>query len=186
MTPSKPAAKTRETHHDETDDFTGCSLYLVRHAIAGVRGGEWPDDTKRPVTKKGAAKMRQAVRGLDSLGVRIDLVLTSPLVRARQTADILADGLDPALTPIVASALAPGHPPSAVADALGAHKGCRGIALVGHEPDLGELGAWLLGAHEPLVFKKGGVCRIDVPGLPPRRDGQLRWFATPMMLRALG
>jgi len=180
----KSGVKARETD-DEIEDLTGCALYIVRHAIAGVRGDEWPDDDKRPVTRKGAAKMRQAVRGLDALGARIDLVLTSPLVRARQTADILADGLDPSPTLDVTNALAPGHPPAAIAEALGAHKGCRAIALVGHEPDLGVLAAWLLGAREPLPFKKGGVCRIDVPGLPPAQDGQLRWFATPRMLRGL-
>ena len=64
-------------------------LYLVRHAIAAERGDKWPDDTKRPLTHKGAARMRQAVEGLRALGVEIDLVLTSPLVRAEQTADIL-------------------------------------------------------------------------------------------------
>jgi phosphohistidine phosphatase len=180
----KSRVKVQETD-DEIEDLTGCTLYIVRHALAGVRGDEWPDDDKRPVTRKGAAKMRQTIRGVDALGVRIDLVLTSPLVRARQTADILVDGLDPRPKLAVSQVLAPDHPPAAVAAALGAHKGCRAIALVGHEPDLGVLAAWLIGAREPLPFKKGGVCRIDVPGLPPAQDGQLRWFATPRMLRGL-
>jgi phosphohistidine phosphatase SixA len=56
---------------------------------------------------------------------------------------------------------------------------------VGHEPDLGRLAAWLIGSREPLTFKKGGVCRIDVAGTAEPRDGVLVWMATPKMLRAL-
>jgi phosphohistidine phosphatase SixA len=59
------------------------------------------------------------------------------------------------------------------------------VALVGHEPGLGELAAWLIGARNPLTFRKGGVCRIDVPDQTAGRNGQLVWFATPKMLRAL-
>ena len=68
------------------------SLYLVRHAIAFERGQDWPDDTKRPLTHKGAARMREVVDGLLALGVELDLVITSPLVRAKQTADLVIAG----------------------------------------------------------------------------------------------
>jgi phosphohistidine phosphatase SixA len=59
------------------------------------------------------------------------------------------------------------------------------IALVGHEPDLGHLAAWLVGATSPMPFKKGGIARIDVKRLPPAQDGTLVWMATPGMLRGL-
>jgi phosphohistidine phosphatase SixA len=72
-----------------------------------------------------------------------------------------------------------------VAEALAAHSKARAIALVGHEPGMGELAAWLLGARVPVPFKKGGICRIDVSEWPPARQGQLIWMATPRMLRAL-
>jgi phosphohistidine phosphatase SixA len=74
-----------------------------------------------------------------------------------------------------------------VAAALAAHKKARSVALVGHEPDLGQLAAWLIGATAPLTFRKGGVARvdIDVEALPAQRAGQLVWLATPAMLRAL-
>jgi phosphohistidine phosphatase len=162
-----------------------CSLYLVRHAIAAERGRQWPDDTKRPLTHKGAARMRQIVAGLRALGVEFDLVLTSPLVRARQTAELLLAGVKskPALE--VTDALSPGQPPVTMAATLAAHAGRCSIALVGHEPDLGTLGAWLVGAHEPFVMKKGGVCCIEVTALPPAGHGQVVWLATPKMLRAL-
>jgi phosphohistidine phosphatase len=163
-----------------------CSLYLVRHAIAAERGRQWPDDTKRPLTHKGAARMRQIVLGLRELGVEFDLVLTSPLVRARQTAELLIAGVrsKPALE--MTDALAPGEPPVKVAAMLAKHSGRCSIALVGHEPGLGELAAWLVGANEPFAMKKGGVCRIDVTALPPARHGHVTWLATPRMLRALG
>jgi phosphohistidine phosphatase len=159
------------------------TLYLVRHAIAAERGDKYPDDTKRPLTNQGMARMRQVVKGFRTLDPEIELVLTSPLVRARQTADILVAGLPP-VDLAVEDTLAPDHRPEAVVDALGAHASREAVALVGHEPDLGILAAWLIGAREPLGFKKGAIARIDVGG-KPGRDGQLIWLATPAMLRGL-
>lgn len=161
------------------------SLYLVRHAVAAERSDKWADDAERPLTHEGAARMRQIAKGLDALGVEVDLVLTSPLRRAAQTAEILAAGLGRHPEVVVLEALGPGGTPARVVDALLPHGKARSIALVGHQPDLGELAAWLLGARMPLPFKKGGVCRIDVPDWPPARQGELVWFGTPKMLRAL-
>jgi len=163
----------------------GRSLYLVRHAIAAERGDKWTDDGLRPLTHDGAARMRQVAKGLDELGAEIDLVLTSPLRRAAQTAEILAAGLARRPEVVVLDALVPGGTPARVIDALGPHGKSRSLALVGHQPDLGELAAWLLGARVPLPFKKSGVCRIDVAEWQPARQGELVWFATPKMLRAL-
>ena len=162
------------------------TLYLVRHAIAAERGEAWPEDSARPLTSKGIARMRQIVRGLRDLDVALDIVLTSPLLRATQTADLLVDGLKPSPALAVVPALAPGASPPQVADALEQFRKARRIALVGHEPGLGELAAWLVGARAPFPFKKGGVCRIDVTSLLPAGSGQLVWMATPRMLRALG
>ena len=161
------------------------SLYLVRHGIAAARGPSWPDDTKRPLTPKGTTRVRQIARGLQRLDVDIDVVLTSPLVRAKQTAELLADGLKPSPTLHVTSALSPGVGPAALVEALQSYRKARGVALVGHEPDLGEFAAWLTGAEAPLPFKKGGICRIDIPSAHGHGSGQIVWFATPRMLRAL-
>ena len=161
------------------------SLYLVRHAIAFERGQEWPDDAKRSLTHKGAARMREVIDGLLELGVEIDLVITSPLVRAKQTADLMIAGWPESPALVVSPALSPGAAPSAVTDVLSQHTRANGIALVGHEPALGELGAWLIGARHPLVFKKSGVARIDVPATPIGGAGVLVWLATPKMLRQL-
>jgi phosphohistidine phosphatase len=162
------------------------SLYLVRHAVAADRGDAWPDDTKRPLTSSGTSRFRRQARGLAALGVRIEQILTSPLARTRQTADILAEALSnqPPIAEI--AALAPGGTYAEVIAELAKRTRRSEIALVGHEPGIGELAARLVGAKAAFVFKKGAVCRIDVDALPPTGPGHLRWFATPRMLRALG
>lgn len=160
-------------------------LYLVRHGIAAERGKEWPDDSKRPLTHKGIARMREVAAGLKDLEVSFDLILTSPLVRARQTADLLHQGLGGSIPLEETTLLGPGGRPADLIEFLRSKKKVDRIALVGHEPDLGQLAAFLIGARAPLVFKKGGICRIDFEKFPPVPPGHLVWFALPKMLRAL-
>ncbi len=161
-------------------------LYLIRHAIAAERGDEWPDDDKRPLTERGVARFRESVEGLTWLDVTIEEIFTSPLVRAKQTAEILAAGM-PGKPPVkVLDALSPGQNPGSVLAQLAKVARRRRIALVGHEPGLGELAAHLVGAGRALPFKKGGACRIDVESLTSRRAGALHWFVTPKVLRRLG
>ena len=161
-------------------------LYLVRHAIAFERDDDkWPDDAKRPLTHKGIARMREVVDGLVELGVELDLVITSPLVRAKQTADVIIAGLPDAPELAESESMSPSGTPAAVGDVLAHHTKLKNIGLVGHEPNLGELGAWLIGAKHPLAFKKGGVACIELPTLPVAGPGHLLWHATPKMLRSL-
>ena len=164
---------------------TAYELYLVRHGLAEERGEAWPDDTKRPLTDEGISRMRKAARGLARLGVSVEVVLTSPLVRARQTAEILAGALDPRPSLVNVDSLAPdGAYASVVAD-LEKHARKTRLALVGHEPMIGEFAARILGSRHPIEFKKGAVCRIDIDDLPPAGPGDLRWMLTPKILRAL-
>ena len=160
-------------------------MYLIRHAIAAERGEEWPDDDKRPLTARGVARFKEGVEGLKKLEAGIDEIFTSPLVRAKQTADLLAAGLPGKPTVKILDALAPGHTPGSLMAQLARTARRRRIALVGHEPSLGELAAHLIGAGRALPFKKGGVCRIDVESLTSRRPGALTWFLQPKMLRGL-
>ena len=160
-------------------------LYLVRHAAAAERGPDWPDDTVRPLTPDGAAKFRKVAAGLAGFGVEIDLVLTSPLVRCRQTAEILADGLPGRPRVQAIDALAPGAGVTAVLAEIARVARRPRVAVVGHEPDLGLLAARLLGMKRPPAFKKGAACRVDVDSLPPGAPGHLIWFATPRMLRRM-
>jgi phosphohistidine phosphatase len=158
-------------------------LYLVRHGIAAERGPEYPDDSKRPLTEKGMAALRKQAKALNALEVAFDVIIASPLTRTRQTAEILAEHLDRTPTVVFSDALAPSGTPAAVIQEIGRHARSARIALVGHEPNIGELTAHLIGASSPIEFKKGAICRIDFEGLPPKSLGRLRWFVTPRMLR---
>ena len=160
-------------------------LYLIRHGIAESRGEAWPDDAKRPLTDEGMSRLRRSARGLVRLGVSIDVVLTSPLVRTRQTAEIVAAAFGPRPAVVNVDALAPGGAASALAGELEKHARRTHIRIVGHEPGIGELAAWLVGMRHPIEFKKGAVCRIDVDSLPPRGSaGNLRWLLQPKSFAA--
>lgn len=161
-------------------------LYLIRHGIAAERGDEYPDDSKRPLTSKGISALKKEARALAHLGVEFDQIIASPLVRTKQTAEMFSQVL-PSHPPVALSdALAPAGAPAAVLQELARHMRKGRIALVGHEPNLGELAARLIGARVPLEFKKGAVCRIDFEIVPPKGAGSLRWFLPPRMLRKLG
>jgi phosphohistidine phosphatase len=160
-------------------------LYLIRHGIAEERGDAWPDDSKRPLTDDGTSRMRKAARGLSRLDIVFDIVLTSPLVRARQTAEIVAGGLAPRPSLVNIDSLAPDAGYAALLADLEKHARKPRIALVGHEPDIGELAGRLIGSRRSIEFKKGAICRIDVDDIPPSGPGQLRWFITPKILLAL-
>ena len=161
-------------------------LYIVRHAIAAERGREWPDDSKRPLTERGIHRFKQEVAGLRRLDAALDEIITSPLVRAKQTADLLAEGLGGKPVIRILKALEPGHSPAAILSQVARLARRRRIALVGHEPGLGELAAHLIGASRPLPFRKGSVCRIDLESLTSKRAGSLVWFIAPKILRELG
>jgi phosphohistidine phosphatase len=161
-------------------------LYLIRHGIAAERGEEWPDDSKRPLTSQGIAKLKKEARGLVALDVSFEQIVSSPLVRTRQTADGIADALKNKPPISTSDALAPAGTPAAVIEEIAKHVRKARVALVGHEPNLGELAAQLIRSRTPLEFKKGGICRIDFDVLPPKGAGALRWFLTPRMLRKLG
>jgi len=162
-----------------------CALYLVRHGIAADPSSAFPDDAARPLTDEGIDRLRVQFRALRRLDVEIDHILTSPLVRAMQTAALLNDALRHASTVSVVEALRPGGRFEALMADLARLPVVRGVALVGHEPSIGMIAARLLGARDPIPFKKGAVGRIDVTTMPPSDPGQLQWFLPPRVLRGL-
>jgi phosphohistidine phosphatase len=160
-------------------------LYLIRHGVAAERGESYPDDTKRPLTNEGVQKLRKESKALLALDITFDVILTSPLVRTRQTAELVA-GIFRNPPPIInMPSLAPGSSHNSIIEELSKHHRRHRIALVGHEPGIGELAGRLVGVRRPLEFKKGAMCRIDVAALPPTGPGQLRWFLTPRILRKI-
>ena len=152
-----------------------CELYLVRHASAADRGEDWPDDDKRPLTARGVARFKESVDGMRKLGVEVDEIFTSPLIRAKQTAELMAAGLSGKPTVRTLDALAPGHSPGTLMAQLARSAKRRRIVLVGHEPGLGELAAHLIGAGRALPFKKWGRLqdRRREPDVPSRGRAQL-------------
>lgn len=160
-------------------------LFLIRHGVAEERGDAWPDDAKRPLTEEGMERLQRSARGLARLDVWIDVMLTSPLVRARQTAEIVASAFDPRPSIAIVESLAPGASYASLAADLEKHGRKTRIALVGHEPGIGELAARLIGSRHSFEFKKGAVCRIDVEEIPPVGPGDLRWFLTPKVMASI-
>ncbi len=170
----------------ETMPRTGVTrLYLVRHAIAEPRGPSWPEDALRPLSAHGRRRFADAAAGLSRFEGIPARILSSPFVRARQTAELLAAAGDADHVVRPFTALEPGHPPASVLSRLRKQKAGDRVALVGHEPDLGRLVAALLGATRPIPFKKGAICRIDV-AWDEAATGTLIWFLPPGALRRLG
>jgi phosphohistidine phosphatase len=165
------------------------TLYLVRHAIAFERDPmRWPDDGERPLTDNGEAKFQRGAAGLRTIAGTVDVVLSSPLVRAWQTALILRDAAgwpDPTRFDPLQPAMGAG----AVVAALGDYADADALALVGHEPDLTALASYLLtgmGGEMRLEMKKGGAACLRCDGGVAPGAATLVWWATPKMLRSLG
>src|SRR5438034_3274223 len=104
-------------------------LYLIRHGIAEARGDAWPDDAKRPLTEDGISRLKKEARGLARLNVAFDVILTSPLVRTRQTAEVFAGALDSRPALVNAESLAPGGTYAALVADLEKHARKHSIAL---------------------------------------------------------
>jgi phosphohistidine phosphatase len=162
-------------------------LLIVRHAIAYDRDPHrWREDAERPLSPAGIRRARKAAAGLKELIARPQRLLSSPLVRAQQTAQILSDVAGwPDAEEV--SELSPGEPALAVL-ALLAKDRSRLVAVVGHQPGLGHLlGACLLGGGGslPIEMKKNAVACVSFEGRPRAGHAALQWLATPKMLRAL-
>ena len=159
-------------------------LLVLRHEIAEPREGSADADAKRALTDEGRKRAGRAARALARM-VELDLLASSPLRRARETADALASELDVEVTE--ADALAPGHSPAQIAAWLGAQEGIEQAAIVGHEPDLSHFVAWLVsGLSTPwLELGKGGACLVELPDRIAPGQGQLLWLLRPGQLRRL-
>src|SRR5262245_43457788 len=158
-------------------------LLIIRHAVAVPRGTPDIEDDARPLTPKGRKRFREAARGLAAVIQRPDALLSSPLPRARDTAALAAKAwgkVEVTDAPVLA-----GGTFAARAAALAPYGPEDTVALVGHEPDLSELLARLLGtAHaDRVAFRKGGAALLEVPG-PLQEGGSLVWFLAPRILRS--
>ena len=157
-------------------------LYIIRHAWAGDPGPEWPDDAERPLTDDGKRRFRKVVDALGERGFAPRLVVTSPYVRARQTADILVERLKSTPELQVLDALQCGSDLDAALRWTAARTESE-IAWVGHMPDVAVMTAALVGdGAAAFDFSKGAVAAVDFEGPPAVGAGVLRWFVTAKLL----
>jgi len=165
-------------------------LLVVRHAPAESRAAwiaKGRDDALRPLTAAGRRRMREIARGIARAVEPPGALATSPLARARQTADILARAFG-IRGPTELEALAPGRRPEALLGWLRGGGRRALAAVVGHEPHLGALVSWLLAGRGSafVQLKKGGACLLDLGPRPGPGRSRLLWLAAPAQLRRLG
>jgi len=180
VAPKRPGAKTKDAQGP-------CQLFIMRHGIALDRNSPLAsNDSARPLTPKGRTRVARIAEGLHKLGYAFDWIVTSPLVRAAETAKIVAASQKPTPPVDVCAALRPGASREGVLVFLAKNPERKRVMLVGHEPDLSALAGRLIGTGRDanLEFKKGGCCLIEYDGPPGRYSGRLVWWLTPRALRA--
>jgi phosphohistidine phosphatase len=163
-------------------------LYIVRHGIAIDREDpKCPPDPQRYLTEEGVKKTEQVAKGVAALGVTADLFLTSPYIRAAQTAEIFAAALEYAKQKIRRTdLLLPGAEPSLLFRELAKDRQASSVFLFGHAPQLDDIVATALGSKRHFTsLKKAGVARIELKRISPP-IGMLAWLATPKLLRRAG
>jgi len=166
-------------------------LLVIRHAIAEDRevfAGTGKDDSLRPLTDRGRERMQEGARGLVRMVKRVDILATSPLTRAVQTAKIVSDSYGD-VEPTVVEMLSPDVPFPPLVDWLRSVAQHETVAIIGHEPHLSQFVALLLlGREGPhlIDFKKGGACLVALNGQVTPGRGRLKWFMAPNQLRKMG
>ena len=161
-------------------------LYIIRHAIAVDRAtSDDESDSERPLTDKGRKKMRQIAKALRHLGVEFDLILSSPYVRACETAEILADVFKMKKEIVFSDHLIPDGNPELLIGEINEKHSVDSLAMVGHEPHLSSLIGLLTseGSRLALTLKKGGVCHLSADDLHHQdHRATLEWLLTPGIL----
>ncbi len=163
-------------------------LYIVRHGIAIDREDpSCPPDAERYLTEEGVEKTGQVAKGLAALGVTADLMLSSPYIRAVQTAEIIATALDCDPHKIrKVDLLLPGAEPSLLFRELAKDKRASSVFLFGHAPQLDDVIATALGSKNHVTaLKKAGVALLELKRISPP-VGLLVWLAPPKLLRRSG
>lgn len=160
-------------------------LYIIRHAIAVDEvTSDYASDSERPLTDKGRKKMRQIARALRHLGVDLDLILSSPYIRACETAEILSDVFKMKSKIIFSDHLIPDGNPELVIGEINEKHTVDSLAIVGHEPHLSALIGMLTADTTKLeiTLKKGGVCHLSADNLQHDHSATLEWLLTPGIL----
>jgi phosphohistidine phosphatase len=162
-------------------------LYILRHATA-EEAAEGGDDGARKLTARSRDRMCNAAAGLRAMGLKFDAILTSPLVRAAETAEIVSAAFNNEPAPQVLPALASGVPPAEVLAVLKPFTRDQQVMIVGHEPQLSNLASQLLSGSADLVhlrLKTGGCIALELPQRFERGGAELRWMLTHRQLRRM-
>lgn len=155
-------------------------VYFLRHGRAESRADWRGADGDRPLTAEGEELVRREAKTLGAFGLAPDVIVTSPLARARRTAELVADGLGLGERLVDDERLAPGFDVRRLERLLAAHGPAESVLVVGHEPDFSATVGELIGGGE-IVMKKGGLARVDVTA-PVAGGGELVWLLTPPLL----
>jgi phosphohistidine phosphatase len=162
-------------------------LYILRHATAEEPAASG-DDGARKLTERSKEKMRAAAQGLRAMRLKFNVILTSPLVRATETAEIVSAAYANVTPPQVLPPLATGVAATEAVAALRAFSKHEDVMIVGHEPQLSAIASILLtGSSDVAHFKlkTGGIIAIDLPARFERGGGELRWMLTHRQLRTM-
>jgi phosphohistidine phosphatase len=162
------------------------NIHLLRHGIAAPLGSENQyQDQLRELTPDGMSKMRKAAQGLKRLGVTFDLIASSPLVRARQTAEIVSEIFKFREPVTFWQELEPEGSIDGFLQKLKELQNKSSALVVGHQPSIGCLASYLLCGNPEisLPFKKGAIFSIQLSELPPQSAGQLLWMLTSKLMR---
>ena len=162
-------------------------LYILRHGKAEPYGGKYPADHLRPLMPKGRKRTKLSVKGMKSVDVKVDLIVSSPILRARQTAEIVHEGLGLKQPVEFSDSLASGSV-TGVMSAIQAYYSYDGVMLVGHEPTLSELISTMSSGlyHVAFNLKPGGLCKLRVDTARIAQSATIEWFLPPKLLVAMG
>jgi len=155
-------------------------IYFLRHGKALSRADWHEDDDLRPLTDTGEALVRAEGRAMKAMGLAPDVIVTSPLARARRTAEIVAAELGMSERLVEDRRLAYGFDARRLAEIVAREAAAASLMVVGHEPDFSATVAELTGGGR-VDFKKGGLARVDVRG-SQLDDGMLAWLLTPALM----
>jgi len=159
-------------------------LYFLRHGKAGQFSTS-ADDDERTLTDAGVAALRAAAPLWQRINLRPDVVISSPLPRARETAELLAAGIAMTRPPVVDDRLLPGASWGDMARAMADFPDARRVMFVGHEPDLSSA-VRLLTAAASVRMRAGGVACVEFPGIPEPGAGELAWLLDPDLYEIAG
>jgi len=162
-------------------------LYVLRHAIAVERGTDpGLKDSDRMLTREGIRKLKLVIAAMKQLGISFDLILSSPYLRALQTAQLTARGLGAKKKLKMTGALKPDSNFRELIKELQKHR-CSSLVIVGHEPHLGGFISFLLTGKlgMPLNFKKSGLCLLSIDSICYGRCATLEWLLTPWQMACI-